>query len=201
MKTTRADSLRIAELQALVGKVELYPMSSRAFGSPTLLPFVKGLIFSSEIIEIAREHIKDGFYVDWGQIIDMQNGNLLSRENDIVIYEGKPYKPFQNKTMRFVIVDKSKTRVAIQCTSSIDNISEEHKRYCRDLANFVPEVWYFAECCWAKNEQKIKQIKKKLELVGYSKFFYLYSMDDRSLEKRLNERVLINFIKLIEKIK
>jgi Domain of unknown function (DUF6602) len=197
---SRAESIRIREFAALKERVDLYELGSPKWGSPTFHHFVKGLILSSEIISIIKEHLKEGYHADWGQIIDLSDGNVLSSENDIIIYKEKPYKRWKNDTMNFVLVDKSKVVTVIQCSSHIESLTEEHRKYCKNLLKFTPEIWYFAERCWAKGPGRIKQIASNLRKAGYKKFFYLYFISERTLDKEWNETVLFDFVNLIEKI-
>lgn len=190
------------ELNVLIEEGTPYSLASPSFGNPTIHDFVKGLILSTNIIKVIDKYKPEGIYADWGQIIDKKSGNALSNESDIVIYKGKPgCKTIDNKSMRFVLVDKTQARVVIQVKSGIDSVKKEDKNYCRSLSRFVPEVWFFAECCWSKNEAKVKDIAAKLKKAGYKRFFYLYAMDEEKKCRRSDYSQFIKFIELVKKIK
>jgi hypothetical protein len=70
MTFTRADAVIAQELDELVSKSSPYALSSPQFGSPTLHDFVKGLILSTNIIEVIDKHLPNGYRADWGQIPD-----------------------------------------------------------------------------------------------------------------------------------
>lgn len=198
----RYDEVIGQELDVLIAEATPYSLSSPSFGNPTIHDFVKGLILATNIIKVIDKYKPEGFYADWGQIIDKKSGNVLSRESDIIIYKGKPHcKTIENKSMRFVIVDKSQARVVIQVKSGIDSVEEGDKEYCKNLSKFVPHVWFFAECCWANTPTRVKDIEKKLKNVGYKRFFYFYSMDYGKKSKCIDYKRFINFIELVKKIK
>lgn len=200
--STRYDDAIAQELDLLIAESTPYSLSSPSFGSPTIHDFVKGLILSTNIIEAIDKYIPHGFHADWGQIIDKKSGNPLSKENDIIIYKDPPgCKTFKNKSMRFVLVDKGQVKVVIQVRSGIDSVREEDKKYCRNLLKFVPEVWFFAECCWAKNKTRVKTIETKLKKAGYKRFFYYYIMDEERKFKHINYPLFIKFIELIKKVR
>ena len=103
--------------------------------------------------------------------------------------------------MRFVLVDKKQARVVVQVKSGIDAVREDDKKYCKNLSKFVPEVWFFAECCWANNQSRVRNIRNKLKKAGYKHFFYLYSIDDKKSSRHIDQKQFIKFIELIKKIK
>jgi hypothetical protein len=102
MKLTRAFEVIVQELVELLAKSTPYSLSSPSFGNPTIHDFVKGLILSTNIIDAIDKHIPNGYRADWGQVIDVGNGDILSKECDIIIYKDKPYKKIENKSMKFV---------------------------------------------------------------------------------------------------
>ncbi|MEW6608187.1 MAG: DUF6602 domain-containing protein [bacterium] len=198
MKWTRADYAIAQELDKLLSKSTPYALSSPSFGSPTIHDFVKGLILSTNIIEIIDEHIPNGYRIDWGQVINEKDGNTLSKECDIIIYKGKPFKPIKNRCMSFALVDKKQTKVVIQVRSSIQSVTADDRKYCKELKKFVPKVWYIAECCWAKTKNRINIIEREMKKAGYNQFFYFYRMDNDSLKRTIDYEPFIRFIKLIK---
>jgi hypothetical protein len=190
------------ELDILIAKAVPYSLSSPSFGNTTIHDFVKGLILSTNIIEVIDKYLPHGFHADWGQIIDEKSGNALSNENDIIIYKGPPgCKTIDNKSMRFVLVDKKQAMIVIQVKSGIESVTEDDKKYCKKLLGFVPEVWFFAECCWAKSASRAKDIERKLKKAGYKRFFYFYTMDEERASKTISYYPFVKFIELIKKIK
>lgn len=201
MKMTRVNAAYVQELEQLLPKSTPYALSSPSFGNPTIHDFVKGLILSTNIIEVIEPHLHNGLRADWGQVIDVIDGNALSKECDIIIYKGNPFKPIENKRMKFVLVDKKKTKVVIQVRSSIQSVTTSDRDYCEELKKFVRKVWYIAECCWAKSKKRAETMKQQLEEAGYDQFFYFYRMDDDLWQKTFDYESFIKFIKLIEKIR
>lgn len=199
MPITRADDLTIQDLDQLLAKSPPYSMSSPQFGNPTLHDFVKGLILSTNIIEVIDDHIPNGFRADWGQLID-DDGNTLSKECDIIIYEGKPHKPIKNRCISFVLVNKRQAKIVIQVRSSIQSVTKEAKDYCKAVRKFAPEIWFIAECCWAKTERRGSKIEKELKKAGYKHFFYFCRMDDNA-DRTINHKSFLKFIELIKKIR
>jgi len=201
VKPTRADDLIAQELYELITRSAPYSASSPKFGSTTLHDFVKGLILSTNIIEVLDKHIPNGYRADWGQVIDKRDGNTLSKECDIIIYKGKPYKTIENKCIKFVLVDKQQTKIVIQVKSSIQSVTAEVKSYCKELKRFVPQVWFIVECCWAGSKKRTETIKSELKKAGYKHFFYFYRRNANTLAETIDNESFIKFIRLIKKIK
>jgi hypothetical protein len=198
----RYDDAIAQELDVLIAEATPYSLSSPSFGNPTIHDFVKGLILATNIIKVIEKYQPEGYYADWGQVIDKRSGNALSNESDIIIYKGRPgCKTIKNQSMRFVLVDKSQARVVIQVKSGIDSIRQEDRTYCRSLSRFVPGLWFFAECCWANSPSRVKAIRSGLKRAGYKEFFYLYSMDDEKSRKSIDYSQFVRFVELIKKIK
>lgn len=199
MTITRADAALAQELDELIAKSTPYALSTPSLGTPTFHDFVKGLVLSTNIIEVIDNHIPNGHRADWGQVIE-PDGNILSRECDIIIYRGKPYKLIQNKRMRYVLAVKRQTKVVIQVRSGIDSVSRDDKIYSQDLKRMVPKLWYFAECCWAKTKKRADDIRRDLRGAGYKQFFYLYRMDPDRLKKTMDYKQFIRFVRLVKNI-
>jgi len=201
MRCTRANMAIAQELDELLSKSTPYALSTPLLGSPTLHDFVKGLMLSTNIIEVMDKHIPNGYRADWGQVIDATDGDTLYKECDIIVYTGQPFKTIKNKSIRFVLVDKEQTRIVIQVKSSIQSVTSDIKDYCKELKKFVPKVWFIAECCWTKTKSRGNAIKRELEKAGYNQVFYLYRMDEDHFEKTINYESFIKFIESIKKIK
>lgn len=201
MRITRASAAIIQELDELLAKSTPYAHSSPSFGSPTIHDFVKGLILSTNIIQVIDDHLPNGLYADWGQVIDEKDGNTLSRECDVILYKGKPFKSVRNKSLKFVLADKKQAKMVIQVRSSIQSVSSGDREYCRELKKFVPEIWYIAECCWASSKSRVATIRRELRKSGYDQFFYFYRRHQNSLERTIDYEPFIKFIDLIKKLK
>lgn len=197
---TRADAVIAQELDELVGKSSPYSMSSPQFGNPTLHDFVKGLILSTNIIEVIDKHLPNGYRADWGQVIE-DDGNTLSKECDIIIYKGKPFKLIKNKSISFVLVNKKQTRIVIQVKSAIQSVTKDNREYSKELRKFVPELWFIAECCWAKSKTRTAKVEKELKKSGYKEFVYFYRMDENSFNKTINYDSFVKFISAIKRLK
>jgi hypothetical protein len=199
MRITRADSVIIQELDELLAKSPPYSLSTPQFGNPTLHDFVKGLILSTNIIEVIDKYVPNGFRADWGQVID-NDGNTLSKECDIIIYKGKPHKPIKNRSLSFVFVKKDQAKIIIQVRSSIQSVTKESREYSKAVRKFAPEIWFVVENCWAKSEGRGKKIERELKKAGYKHFFYFCRMDDNA-DRTLNHKSFLKFINLIKNIK
>lgn len=201
MKLTRANAAIAQELDELLSKSTPWALSTPQLGNPTIHDFVKGLVLSTNIIEVIDKRIPNGFKADWGQVIDEKDGNALSRECDIIIYNGKPFKTINNKCIRFVLVDKNNVRIVIQVKSGIQSVTSDIKDYCKALKGFAPKVWFITECCWANSERRVVTIKKEMKKAGYDQFFYFYRMDYNSRRKTIDYGSFLKFIVSIKKIK
>jgi len=200
MPTTRADAVIAQELDELITKSTPYALSTPQLGNPTIHDFVKGLILSTNIIDVVDKHIPNGFRAGWGQVIDENDGNTLSKECDIIIYNGKPFKPIENKSMKFVLVGKEQTKVVIQVRSGIQSITNDDKIYCHELKKFVPQVWYIAECCWANHKSRAETIGRQLKNIGYTHFFYFFIKNDNNATIATGYDSFFKFVRLIRKM-
>ena len=201
MRITRAYAVIAQELDELLAKSTPYSLSSPSFGNPTIHDFVKGLILSTNIIEVIDKHIPNGYRADWGQVIDEKDGNTFSKECDIIIYESKPSKLIKNKSITFVLADKKQTKIVIQVKSSIQSVTNDDKKYCKEIKKFVPEVWYIAECCWKKSKNRVEALRREIKKTGYNQFFYFYRMNEATLERTIDYEPFINFVNLIKELK
>jgi hypothetical protein len=197
MKITQEDIALIQDYKTLLEESIPYPMSSPSSGKSTFHDFVKGLILSTNIIKLLIRHIPNGYKVDWGQIIIK---NHYSKECDIIIYHGKPLREFCNQSMRYVLIEKDKANIVIQVKSSIQSVSKDLKEYCIELKKFVNQVWFIAECCLVNSENRANAIRNDLKKIGYNQSFFFYRRSDESPDRILNEKLFIDFIKLIRNL-
>jgi len=201
MPTTRADAVIAQELDELLTKSTPYALATPQLGNPTIHDFVKGLILSTNIIDVVDKHLPNGYRVNWGQVIDEKDGNTLSKECDIIIYKGKPFKPIENKSIKFALVGKKQTKVVIQVRSGIQSITNEDKIYCKELKKSVPQVWYIAECCWANSKSRAETIGRKLKETGYNHFFYFIIKNDNNETIAIGYESFREFIQLIKNMR
>ena len=200
MTLTRADAVIAQELDELIAKCTPHALSTPSLGTPTFHDFVKGLILSTSIIELIDRHIPNGYRADWGQVID-QTGNILSRECDIIIYRGKPDKVIENRCMRYVLAHKQHAKIVIQARSAIESVTGDDRIYFRDMRRSVPQLWYIAECCWARSKARAESLRRDLWKAGYRRFFYLYRKDPDTADRDIDYDQFVRFVRLIKKIK
>jgi len=172
MASDRLKALRRTALKSLIERLQLYPLTSEWLAEGKLLPFVRGLIFSTYLMDEIRPYLK-GYHLDWGHVID--EDGCLSPEADIIVYEtdGRAYV-WKNETIRFAFVHKKAVRLVIECKASLKQVTKEHKQKWQRLSEFVPELWLLAECCVAADASRVEKISRALLDIGYEKFSYLY---------------------------
>jgi len=201
MPTTRADAVIAQELDELLTKSTPYALATPQLGNPTIHDFVKGLILSTNIIDVVDKHLPNGYRANWGQVIDEKDGNTLSKECDIIIYKGKPFKLIENKSIRFALVGKKQTKVVIQVRSGIQSITYEDRIYCKKLKKFVPQIWYVVECCWANSKSRAKTIGRELKKTGYNQFFYFIIKNYNNQTISIGYDSFSKFIRLIKNMR
>jgi len=201
MKLTRVNAAFTQELDILIAKSTPWALSSPSLGNPTIHDFVKGLILSTNVLDVIDGYLPNGLCANWGQVIDDKDENTLSKECDVIIYKGKPLKTIKNKRIHYVLVGKDNTKIVIQVRSGIQSVTTEIKDYCKELKRFVPKVWFVTECCWAKSKNRAEVIRCELKNAGYDQFFYFYLRDYDSLQRIPAYHSFVKFIQLIRKIK
>jgi hypothetical protein len=162
------------QLAGLIAKTHmLSPLTTQqAEGSP-LHHFVRGLIFSAQLLDILQSLIQNGFHAAWGQLVD-DDGNLLSPENDIIVYHGTPRHTWETRSFTYSLIRSRDAVLVIQCRAIVRTVGGDLKDYAKKVKEFCPKIWLIAECCWAKTSERSAQIKKDAQSAGYEKFFFLY---------------------------
>lgn len=167
-----------------------------------ILPFVRGLRFSALLIYSIREYLSHTNYeVSWGHIID-DNGEFCSRECDIIIHEKGHWQRWNgdgagNPVMDFKFVERNKVIAVVSCKSFIPSQSSVEVEYFNDINTYVKKVWLFAECC---PPNQVTNIRNQAKMVGYEKFWHLYSWErDTNLVNDADEDWL-NFVKTIKEL-
>lgn len=141
-----------------------------------IFPFARGLRFSALLIYTIRECLSgSNLEVHWGQIVD-EEGLTCSGECDIIIHKEGHLKKWNgsdgvNHIMDFRFIEKDKAVAVISCKSYLTKTTIEDV-YCRNMLNFVPKIWLFAECCGPESVDLIKEESKK---IGYENFWYFYT--------------------------
>ena len=162
-----------AFLDGLVDGLQLQPLTSQQAEGKPLHRFVRGLIFSTQLVDFIENNLPNGYHAGWGQLIDDQ-GEWLSSENDIIVYRGKPEHEWKTTCLKFMLVQASQANVVIQCRAIVRTVDSDLRTYARQLSEFRSRLWLFAECCWAKSAQRCEQIRQDTLSAGYERFFYLY---------------------------
>jgi hypothetical protein len=140
-----------------------------------ILPFVRGLRFSSLLTYAIREILSDtgsDLEANWGHLLD-EDGTLCSPECDIIIHHSghvKRWNGSENPITDFRFVNPQKAVAVISCKSYLES-NKVDKKYCELINPFVQKVWLFSECCGPRSSNSIKS--KALES-GYDKFWNLY---------------------------
>jgi len=168
-----------------------------------ILPFVKGLKFSAQILYIANDLLEGSkLKAVWGHIVNEKDEyNVYSRECDIIIYNstipnwkvnnwnGKR----QDRIMDFYFIRKSAAVGVISCKSNMDTTD---KAYPKLMKKYVDNVWLFAECCGHNREASLRKQAKKY---GYKDLWFLYSWEVKK-ESVPNQKSWERFEDSIKKI-
>jgi len=158
-------------LRSLVDKLDLFPLTTKFEDHEPLFLFARGLIFSSALIEEIRQDLPRQYNISWGQIM-IGNGSL-SREADIIIYEGNPFHEWKTETMHFALVPKEQVRAEMECCQYF-HPTKHHKKHLNNITKFAPIVFLSSECCWAKQKHLCERRRRKFIEMGYEDTFFLY---------------------------
>jgi hypothetical protein len=166
----------------------------------SVLAFVTGLRFSALLIYRMRKILKNtNLKADWGAIID-DTGKKCSPECDIIvhddgsIYEWNGDDDVGGRVMDFHFIHQQNVRLVISCKSCVTQIDRNMKDDIVKLADYVENVWLFAECCEAKQVPKLRRDAKN---AGYKKFYYLYLLKKGSVTPQ-DERVWFRFAQSLQ---
>lgn len=178
-----AETLRLAGLRRLASELQPWRTNvdlkvlEAAKGSALVLPFVKGLRLSAQLIYIFRNELSEtDVQVDWGHLLDDKGGSF-SPECDIIIHHRghvEEWNGSQQPVMHFKFVKRELAVAVISCKSYAMPVDAE---YVQKLRRYVRHVFLFAECC-APN--KVASLRKKAKKAGYAAFGYLYTYDEKS---------------------
>jgi hypothetical protein len=182
--------------RSLVDKLDLFPLTSKLGGQEPLFLFARGLIFSSALIEEICQDLPQKYNVSWGQMMT-ENGSL-SREADVIIYEGNPFHEWRTETMRFTLVPKEQVRAEIECCQYF-RPTKHHEEHLKAILKFAPIVFLFSECCWTKRENLCRKKRQRFLEMGYEDVFYLYRWH-YGIDKGPNEDDWFRFLNMIREL-
>jgi hypothetical protein len=190
-------TLRIASYNQLVGEMQTWRASrdlkalEAAKGSALVLPFVKGLRLSAQLIYILRRQLSEtDLEVDWGHLLD-DNEESCSPECDIIIHHKGHVEEWdggERPVMHFKFVRRDRTVAVISCKSFARDVDAQ---YVQKLRPYVKHVFLFAECC---APDKVTTLQKKAKRAGYATFGYLYTFDEKHSECVLDEDGWLRFL-------
>lgn len=170
--------------------------SSKAKGR--ILPFVRGLRLSSQLIYVIRDILSDSdITANWGHILD-KDGVFCSRECDIILHNKgyiKRWNGTERPIMDFRFIEQEKAIAVISCKSFIRS-GDIERDYCSDMKEFVRKIWLFAECCGPRSANSIRS---KALSSGYNRFWYLYTWSKKT-DMSLNRRDWHDFVNEIKKL-
>jgi hypothetical protein len=149
-------------------------------GSALVLPFVKGLRLSAQLIYMLREELSGtNLKVDWGHLLDDKDESC-SPECDIIIHKGHVREWDGNKqpVMHFKFVRQDSAVAVISC-KSYAQAKDVEAGYVQKLHPYVKHVFLFAECC---APDKVGSLRKRAKKASYAGFGYLYTFDEKRAE-------------------
>jgi len=177
------ETLRLGGLRRLAGELQPWRTNvdlkvlEAAKGSALVLPFVKGLRLSAQLIYILRNELSEtDLEVDWGHLLDDKGGSC-SPECDIIIHHKGHVEEWNGSlkpVMCFKFVKRGLAVAVVSCKSLAMPVDAE---YVHKLRRYVRHVFLFAECC-APN--MVPSVRKKAKKAGDAAFGYLYTYDEKS---------------------
>ena len=160
-------------------------------GSALVLPFVKGLRLSSQLIYILRtalselEHVE----VDWGHLLD-ENDNSFSPECDVIIHRCGHFAEWDGNAkpvMHFKFIKRECALAVVSCKSFVDRVD---LKYAKSLRPYIGHVFFFAECC---EPRKVDSLRRAAREAGYAGFGYLYTYNRETGETATDPKEWGNF--------
>jgi len=162
-----------------------------AKGSALVLPFVKGLMLSAQLIYVIRGELSaTGLEVDWGHLLDDKDESC-SPECDIIIHHRGHVTEWNGNdqpVMHFKFVRRDRAVAVISCKSYAKDVAAE---YVQRLKPYVKHIFLFVECC-APN--KVTSLREKARKAGYAGFGYLYAFDEKRTECIEDEQAWLDFL-------
>lgn len=180
-------------MYALIDRLDLFPLTTKFMRREPLFLFARGLIFSSSLLEEISQDMPRQYSTGWGQI--MAENGTLSREVDVIIYEGTPFHVWKTSTMCFTIVPKDQVKAVMECCEYLVP-TKHHKEHVDNLSIFVQKRYLYAECCWTKRRYTCKRRRQRFLDMGYDDVFYLYRWY-YGIDKEPNERDWFRFLQMV----
>jgi len=181
------DGLRIAKLRRLHAELQAYrdyapvgPGVKR--GSGQVLPFVRGLHLSAQVIYIIRDIVRGrGLDVNWGHIIH-DSQVYCSPECDIIIHRNGSVDRWNGDVLDFHFIDLEKVVAVVSCKSCVTGIDGT---YGADLKKFG--------VCSASN---YLNLRTQAQAAQYCDFWCLATEVDGN--PNYDENVLLEFVRFLE---
>jgi len=199
----KTDEILKIRMRRLGQVLELYDLSRRKKG---VQPFVVGLIGSSSLIEEIRRDLSPKYSVKWGQII---SGDNISKEVDVIIFEGKPFYEWEN--IGYALIPQEQVKAVIEvktnfCKENMNNykiLIDELKQFFSPQHSFPIYLFFFYNTI--ENQQTIDAKIKQLKGFGYEDVFILKYVEENVVKDTANknkERYFIDhWIRFINTIK
>jgi hypothetical protein len=190
------DGLRIAKLRGMHEELQAYrdyePVGPEAKrGSGQVLPFVRGLYLSAQVIYFIREVVRgQGLDVNWGHIIH-DSQVYCSPECDIVIHNRGSVSRWNGDVMDFHFIDLSKVIAVVSCKSRVLSVDGMYGAQLRGFG--IKTVALFGEVCSASN---YANLKAQAQQASYCNFWCL-ALEEEGHPK-YDENVLLEFIRFLE---
>ena len=193
-------TLRLSDFERLVGELACWRANDdlkiiqAAKGSAVVLPFVKGLRLSAQLIYVLREELSHtDLEVDWGHLLDAEEQSC-SPECDIIIHhEGhvRKWNGNEHPIMDFRFVPHTNAVAVVSCKSYAKDVDAD---YATRVRPYVSHLFLFAECC-APNQ--VANLQRKAKAAGYVGFWYLYTYDESTGECRKDPRSWQGFLNAV----
>lgn len=148
---------------------QLYKLTKRRDFGGSLHTYVRGLILSSSIIDEARQDLSSQYDATWGQIL--KEDGTLSKEIDIIIYQGKSYYKWKN--IGFAIVPKQNVKAIIECEEYPSKAIDYYEKVFQELNGFTSNVYLLFEH-YAASPSAYSKTRERLIAFGFKDVFTLY---------------------------
>jgi len=170
----------------------------------SVLAFVTGLRFSALLIYEMRTILKNtNLAVNWGTIID-DRGDKCSAECDIIVHKNGSEFAWNGdidvggSVMDFHFVNKQNVNLVVSCKAfSVNQISKSMKDDVVNLADYVDNVWLFAECC---QYGQVAKVRRDARNAGYKGFSYLYCLKKSGSPGKYDEIGWCQFAKALREL-
>lgn len=197
------DVLRLERFEGLAGELQPWRKSDdlkiieAVKGSALVLPFVKGLRLSAQLVYILRAQLSHtDLEVDWGHLLDEEKVSC-SPECDIIIHRRGFYREWNGSNrpvMDFKFVE-SEAAIAVVSCKSYAKAKDVDADYARKLQPYVKHVFLFAECCAPSS---VRSLQQKARNAGYAGFWHLYTYDAKTGECENDPQSWRDFLRAVQ---